>query len=91
MIRDLWWAADRAAEAPAVNLRAGEVRGGVEGGVGYGFVVDFGGVLDDGGGGLGAQVAEVGVEIEGVDVVRAVGAGELHASLDALDGVKALH
>jgi hypothetical protein len=83
--------ADRGVEAPLFTLHAGEVRGGVEGGVGYGFVVDFGGVLDDSGGGLGAQVAKVGIEVEGADVMGAVGAGEPHASLDALDGVKPLH
>jgi hypothetical protein len=54
-------------------------------------VVDFGGVLVDGGGGLGAEVAIAGVEIEGADVVGAVGAGELHAPLNAGDGVEAFH
>jgi len=54
-------------------------------------VVDAGGVAVDGGGGLGAEVAVAGVEVEGADVVGAVGAGELHASLDAGDGVEALH
>ncbi len=64
---------------------------GVERGEHHGFVVDFGGVLVDGGSGLGAEVAVTGIEVEGADVVRAVGAGELHASLDAGDGVEALH
>ena len=64
---------------------------GVEGGEHYGFVVDAGGVAVDGGGGLGAEVAVAGVEVESADVVGAVGAGELHASLDARDGVEALH
>ena len=54
-------------------------------------MVDAGGVAVDGGGGLGAEVAVAGVEVEGADVVGAVGAGELHASLDAGDGVEALH
>ena len=63
----------------------------VEGGEHYGFVVDAGGVAVDGGGGLGAEVAVAGVEVEGADVVSAVGAGELHASLDARHGVKAFH
>jgi len=54
-------------------------------------VVDAGGVAVDGGGGLGAEVAVAGVEVEGADVVGAVGAGELHASLDAGDGVETLH
>jgi hypothetical protein len=82
---------DNAQDDDEEDLHAGEVRGGVERRVGYGLVVDFGGVLDDGGGGLGSQVAEVGVEIERVHMMRTVGAGELHATLDALDGVKALH
>jgi hypothetical protein len=54
-------------------------------------VVDAGGVAIDGGGGLGAEVAVAGVEIECADVVGAAGAGELHAALDASDGVVALH
>jgi hypothetical protein len=64
---------------------------GVEGRKHYGFVVDAGGVTVDGGGGLSAEVAVAKVEVEGADVVGTVGAGELHASLDARDGVKALH
>ena len=54
-------------------------------------MVDAGGVAVDGGGGLGAEVAVAGVEVEGADVVGAVGAGELHASLDPRDGVEPLH
>ena len=54
-------------------------------------MVDFGGVLVDGGGGLGTEVSVAGIEVEGADVVGAVGAGELHAALDASDGVEALH
>jgi len=64
---------------------------GVERGEHDGFVVDAGGVAVDGGRGLGAEVAVAGVEVEGADVVCAVGAGELHASLDAGDGVETLH
>ncbi len=64
---------------------------GVERGEHYGFVVDVGGVLVDGGGGLSAEVAVTGVEIERADVVGAVSAGELHAALDASDGVEAFH
>ena len=48
---------------------------GVEGGEHYGLVVDGGGVAVDGGGGLGAEVAVAGVEVESADVVRAAGAG----------------
>ena len=54
-------------------------------------MVDAGGVAIDGGGGLGAEVAVVEVEVEGADVVGAAGAGELHASLDARYGVVSLH
>lgn len=57
----------------------------------YGLVVDFGGVLVNGGRGLRAQVAIASVEIEGGYVMGAVGAGELHPSLNARDGVEALH
>ena len=64
---------------------------GVEGGEHYGLVVDFGGVLVDGGGGLGAEVAVARVEIERGDVVSAVRAGELHAAFDASDSVEAFH
>ncbi|MGA9390528.1 MAG: hypothetical protein WBV69_08795 [Candidatus Sulfotelmatobacter sp.] len=63
----------------------------VERGEHYGLVVDGGGVLVDGGGGLGAEVAVAGIEVQSADVVGAVGAGELHATLDASDGVEALH
>ena len=54
-------------------------------------MVDAGGVAIDGGGGLGAEVAVAGVEVESADVVGAAGAGELHAALDASDGVVSLH
>src|SRR5580698_5916399 len=64
---------------------------GVEGGKHYGFVVDAGGVTVDDGGGLSAEVAVAGIEIESGDVVGAAGAGELHAALDASDGVVSLH
>ena len=47
----------------------------------------FGGVIVEGGSGLGAKVTALGVEIEGADAVGTVGAGELHAALDALDFV----
>ncbi len=64
---------------------------GVERGEHYGLVMDVGGVLVDGGGGLGAKVAVAGIEVECGDVVRAVRAGELHAAFDASDGVEAFH
>jgi glycyl-tRNA synthetase alpha subunit len=64
---------------------------GVEGREHDRFVVDTCSVPVDGGGSLGAEVAVAGVEIEGAHVVGAMGAGELHASLDAGDGVETLH
>jgi hypothetical protein len=73
------------------ELAAPDALLGVEGGEHYGFVVDAGGVAVDGGGGLGAEVAVAGIEVESGDVVSAVGAGELHASLDARYGVEAFH
>jgi len=73
------------------RLGAPDVLLGVEGGEHYGLVVDGGGVAVDGGGGLGAEVAVAEIEVESADVVGAVGAGELHAALDASDGVEALH
>jgi len=57
----------------------------------YWLVVDASGMAVDGGGGLGAEVAVVEVEVEGADVVGAAGAGELHASLDARHSVMSLH
>ena len=42
---------------------------GVEGGEHYGLVVDAGGVLIDGSGGLGAEVAVAGIEVESADVM----------------------
>jgi hypothetical protein len=64
---------------------------GVERGEHYGFVVNGGGVAIDGSSGLGAEVAVAQVEVECADVVSAMGAGKLHASLDACDSVEALH
>ncbi len=54
-------------------------------------MVNAGGVAIDGGCCLGAKVAVVEVEVESADVVGATGAGELHASLDAGDGVVSFH
>ena len=53
--------------------------------------MDAGGVAIDGRGRLSAEVAVAGVEVESADVVGAAGAGELHAALDASDGVVSLH
>jgi hypothetical protein len=57
----------------------------------YRFVMNTGGVAVDGGGGLSAQVAIAGIEIERADVVRAARAGKLHATLNPRDGVMPLH
>ena len=64
---------------------------GVKRGEHYGLVMDFGGVLVDGSGGLSAEVAVTRVEVERGDVVSAVRASELHAAFDASDGVEAFH
>lgn len=53
--------------------------------------MDAGGVAVDGGSGLGAKVAVARIEIERADVVRAAGAGKLHATLNPYDGVMPLH
>ena len=42
-------------------------------------------VVVDCGRGLGAEVAALRVEVQGADAVCTLGAGELHAALDALD------
>jgi hypothetical protein len=78
-------------EEALVELRAPDALLSVERGEHHGFVMDFGGVLVDFSCGLGAEVAIAGIEVESADVVGAVGAGELHASLDACDGVEAFH
>jgi len=54
-------------------------------------VVNGGGVLIDGRGCLSAEVAVAGIKIEGADVMGAARASELHAALDASDGVVSLH
>ena len=54
-------------------------------------MVNLGGVLIYGGGSLGAEVAIAGIEVQRADVMRAVGAGELHTALDACDGVETFH
>ena len=60
----------------------------VGGGDDSGLVVDLNGVLIEGGGGLGPEVAVLGVEVEGANAVRAVNARKLHtACLDTLGGV----
>src|SRR5208282_38645 len=70
---------------------APDVLPGVEGREHHRLVVNAGGVLVDGGSGLGAEVAVAGIEVECADIVGAVGAGELHTALDASDGVEAFH
>jgi hypothetical protein len=54
---------------------------------GHRFVVDFGGVLIERGGGLGTEVAVAGVKVQCGNTVVAMSAGELHASGDAFGGV----
>jgi len=50
-------------------------------------MVRFGGVIVDCGGGLGAEIARLGVELESADGVGTMSAVELHAALDALDSI----
>ena len=66
---------------------APDVLPGVEGREHHRLVVNAGGVLVDGGSGLGAEVAVAGIEVECADIVGAVGAGELHTALDALESI----
>jgi len=47
----------------------------------------LGGVVVECGRGLGAKISGFGVEVEGADAVRAMGAGKPHAVLNALDSV----
>ena len=51
----------------------------------HGRRVRFTGVIIDRGGGLGAEVAALRVEVQRSDAVCTLVAGELHAALDALD------
>ena len=53
----------------------------------HGRRVRFAGVIIDRGCGLSAEVAALGVEVQRGDAVRTLGAGELHAALDALDSI----
>ena len=50
----------------------------------HGLVVNLGGMLIEGVGGLGAEVAVLEVEIKRADAVRAAHAGELRTTLDPL-------
>ncbi len=54
-------------------------------------MMNLGGVLVDGRCRLSAPIAVTRIELERADTMGTVGAGELHASLDAGDGVKAFH
>jgi hypothetical protein len=60
----------------------------VEGGNGRRFMMRLSGMPTDGGGGLGAEVADFGVKIERADAVFTVRAGEPYAALEALDTVR---
>ena len=52
-----------------------------------GLVVNLGGMLIQGVGGLGAEVAVLEVEVKRANAVRAADAGELRASLDSVCSV----
>ena len=69
------------------ELRAPDALLGIERGIHQWLLVFLGGVLVDGGCGLGAEVAVPGVVLQGTHAVFAAGAGESHAAFDAIDGV----
>ncbi len=54
-------------------------------------MVNFGRVAIDCGGSLSAQIAVAGIEIECADMMGTMCAFKLHAALDALNGVEAVH
>jgi hypothetical protein len=58
---------------------------GFGGGYDHGFVVGLGGMVIDGGSGLGAEVASPDVKIESRNAVLTPVAGELHSALDAMN------
>ncbi len=60
---------------------------GIERGEHYRLVMNLGGVVVNGGGGLGAEVAVAEIEVKSADMMGAVIAGELHTALDACDGI----
>jgi hypothetical protein len=53
----------------------------------HGLLVNLGGMLIEGVGGLGAEVAVLEFEVKRADAVRAADAGELRASLDPVCSV----
>ena len=69
------------------ELRAPDSLLGIERGIHQRLLVFLGGVLVDGGCGLGAEVAVPGVVLQCAHAVLAAGAGESHAAFDAIDGV----
>ena len=77
----------RAREWAQPELRAPDSLLGIERGIHQRLLVFLGGVLVDGGRGLGAEVAVPGVVLQGAHAVFAAGAGESHAAFDAIDGV----
>ena len=77
----------RAREWAQRELRAPDSLLGIERGIHQRLLVFLGGVLVDGGRGLGAEVAVPGVVLQGAHAVFAAGAGESHAAFDAIDGV----
>ncbi len=77
----------RAREWEQRGLRAPDALLGIEGGIHQRLLVFLGGVLVDGGCGLGTEVAVPGVVFQRAHAVLAAGAGESHAAFDAIDGV----
>jgi hypothetical protein len=77
----------RAREWEQRELRAPDSLLGIERGIHQRLLVFLGGVLVDGGRGLGAEVAVPGVVFQSAHAVLAAGAGKSHAAFDAIDGV----
>ena len=72
--------------SPQQNRASGSPDELLDVGVGdnHGLVVNLGGMLIEGVGGLGAEVAVLEVEVKRADAVRAADAGELRTALDPL-------
>jgi hypothetical protein len=75
--------------SPQHNRASGSLDELLDVGVGddQGLVVNLGGMLIEGVGGLGAEVAVLEVEVKRADAVRAADTGELRASLDPVCSV----
>ena len=73
---------------PLLQLLAPGTQQAVGGGDHEWFAVCFARVLVHCSSGLGPEVAESRVEVQGADAVSAMRTGELHAALDAFDAIR---